>query len=108
MRLVVATLLLPWIASFAISAELQIHYINVGQGGSTLIVGPDGTKILYDFGKANGRVHIARYLRDAAKVRPEDGIHYAIVSHADTDHYMGYRGVIDSGYDVLIANYFPG
>ncbi len=27
------------------SGQLEIHYINVGQGSSVLIIGPDGTRI---------------------------------------------------------------
>ena len=30
--------------------DLEIHYINVQQGQCTLIIGPDGTTILYDGG----------------------------------------------------------
>lgn len=40
-----------WAFAFATCVwgqNLEIHYINVGQGGSTLIIGPDGTTILYD------------------------------------------------------------
>lgn len=87
---------------------LEIHYINVGQGGSTLIVGPDGTTILYDFGAVAGRHNIVPYLKERARLRPENGIHFAIVSHADKDHYMGYRDVVDAGFDILVANYEPG
>lgn len=87
---------------------LEIHYINAGQGGSTLIVGPDGTTILYDFGAVAGRHNIVPYLKETAHLRPENGIHFAIVSHADKDHYMGYRDVVDAGFDILIANYEPG
>ena len=36
--------------SFTPSGLLGIHYINVGQGGSALIVGPDGTTVLLEAG----------------------------------------------------------
>lgn len=87
---------------------LEIHYINVGQGGCTLIVGPNGTRILYDFGKVDGARHIVPYLREAASILPEDGLHIAIVSHRDSDHYMGYKAVVEAGYKVLVANYDSG
>jgi competence protein ComEC len=87
---------------------LEIHYINVGQGGSTLIIGPNGTRILYDFGKVSGDRDIVPYLRDEVGLVPSQGIHFTIVSHRDTDHYVGYREVIQAGYDVLVANYGPG
>lgn len=90
---------------------LEIHYINVGQGGSTLILGPNGTTILYDFGRVSGRTHIVPYLKEQVKLLPEEGIDYAIVSHGDRDHYMGYRDVVSKdhgGFDILKANYEPG
>ena len=90
------------------SGMLEIHYINVGQGGSTLIIGPNGTRILYDFGKVSGDRDIVPYLRDQVGLVPQQGIHFTIVSHRDTDHYAGYREVIRAGYDVLVANYGPG
>jgi beta-lactamase superfamily II metal-dependent hydrolase len=96
------------IAQFQPSGLLEIHYINVGQGGSTLIIGPDGTRILYDFGKVSGHRDIVPYLRDQVGLAAQDGIHFTIVSHRDTDHYVGYRKVIEAGYDVLVANYDPG
>ena len=87
---------------------LEIHYINVGQGGSTLIVGPNGTRILYDFGPVNGNRDIVPYLRDTVGLQPSDALQYTIISHRDKDHYMGYRDVVEAGYDVTIANYGPG
>lgn len=86
---------------------LEIHYINIGQGGSTLIIGPDGTTILYDFGWSAGDKHIVPYLKSIG-IQPKDGLDYTFVSHRDADHYTGYRGVFKAGYDVRVANYGPG
>lgn len=108
----VVAVLLAWAtttrAEFPAPNHLEIHYINVGQGGSTLIIGPNGTRILYDFGAYNGSENIVPYLRDVVGLAAADGLHYTIVSHRDRDHYVGYRDVIQSGYDVLIANYDSG
>ncbi len=98
----------PLSAEFKPSGNLEIHYINVGQGGCTLIIGPDGTRILYDFGKVSGRINIVPYLKNNIGLLPEQGIHYTIVSHRDKDHYAGYGDVVNAGYDVLIANYGSG
>ncbi len=87
------------------SGLLEIHYINVGQGGSTLIIGPNGTRILYDFGNVSGNRDIVPYLRS---IIGSSAIDYTFVSHRDADHYMGYKEVIEAGYDVTIANYDPG
>ncbi len=89
------------------SGELEIHYINVGQGGSTLIVGPDGSTILFDYGAVAGRHDIVPYLRAMLGLKAREGIDYAMVSHGDKDHYMGYKDVATE-FDVLKANYEPG
>ena len=111
--LLLCLLVLPASISFAQalwqpSGKLEIHYINVGQGGSTLIIGPNGTRILYDFGKVSGDRDIVPYLRSKVGLAPQQGLHFTIVSHRDTDHYVGYREVIRAGYDVLVANYDSG
>ena len=90
------------------SGKLEVHYINVGQGGSTLIIGPDGTRILYDFGNVRGDRDIVPYLRDKVGLAPQQGLQFTIVSHRDTDHYVGYREVIEAGYDIIVANYDSG
>ena len=94
--------------AFERSGLLEIHYINVGQGGSTLIVGPDGTRILYDFGNVGRGDNIGEYLKNQVGLEPEDGIHFTFVSHRDADHYGGYVDVIEAGYDILIANFDSG
>lgn len=90
------------------SGQLEIHYINVGQGGSTLIVGPNGTTILFDFGQVAGKQNIIPYLRSEFGMKFGDAIQYAIVSHGDKDHYFGYQDFVDAGFNVLVANYEPG
>lgn len=83
---------------------LQIHYINLGQGGSTLIIGPDGTTILYDFGVKQGKQGLVPYLDSVLNGKQID---YAILSHRDRDHYVGYKDLIEAGYDISVANYEP-
>jgi beta-lactamase superfamily II metal-dependent hydrolase len=95
-------------ATFTPSHLLEIHYINVGQGGATLIIGPDGTRLLYDFGNVGRGAAIVSYLRDVLDLHPPDGVHFAMVSHRDQDHYGGYVDVIDAGYDVFVANFDSG
>jgi beta-lactamase superfamily II metal-dependent hydrolase len=93
---------------FEPSGKLEVHYINVGQGGCTMIIGPDGTRILYDFGNVSGKRHIIPYLQKAVGLMPEDGFDYSIVSHRDKDHYVGYKALVDKGYDFKVANYGCG
>jgi beta-lactamase superfamily II metal-dependent hydrolase len=87
------------------SPSLSIHYINTGQGGSTLILGPDGTSVLYDFGVRAGRTALVPYLH--ATLRYTKTIDYAILSHRHKDHYYGYLVLNEANYDVRVANYEP-
>lgn len=88
---------------------LEIHYINVGQGGSTMIIGPDGTSVLYDFGNIGRGKAVVEYLKDNLGFDPDrDPIDFTIVSHRDTDHYGGFVEIKDAGFDVLIANFDSG
>ncbi|MEO3865244.1 ComEC/Rec2 family competence protein [Rheinheimera fenheensis] len=86
--------------------QLEIHYINVGQGASTLIIGPNGTRILYDFGNKDGKESIVPYL-ESLGWQDSKHLDYTILSHRDRDHYYGYKGLIDSGFNVLVANFGP-
>ena len=83
------------------SQNLEIHYINVQQGQSTLIIGPNGTIILFDGGnETKGTNEVVPYLQGLGitTIHPLD---YMIASHRDTDHYMGLTEVINNGYDAL-------
>ncbi|MGQ8367442.1 ComEC/Rec2 family competence protein [Glaciecola sp. 1036] len=92
--------------TIGIAKELEIHYINVGQGGSTLIIGPNGTRILYDFGNKSGLYSLIPYF-ESLNWEQEKKLHYTILSHRDRDHYYGFKDLIDNDFDVLIANYGP-
>lgn len=87
---------------------LEIHYINVGQGGSTLIKTPNNKVILYDFGNYQASKDLIPYLSQPEVLGDRKQIDYAILSHNDRDHYVGYLGLIEEGYDVIVANYSSG
>ncbi|HLP58835.1 MAG TPA: lamin tail domain-containing protein [Candidatus Deferrimicrobium sp.] len=91
-----------FIFSYTLPAQdLEIHYLNVQQGQSTLIIGPDGTTILYDGGNEfKGTTEVVPYLQGIG-IPTTQALNYIIVSHRDTDHYMGLTEVINYGYDAL-------
>ncbi|USI27908.1 ComEC/Rec2 family competence protein [Alteromonas macleodii] len=84
---------------------MQIHYINTGQGGSTLIIGPNGTSVLYDFGVKPGNLALVLYLHSTLPKQKQ--IDYAILSHRHKDHYFGYKDIVAANFDVRVANYEP-
>ena len=90
------------ILNFPLFAQnLEIHYINVQQGSSTLIKGPDGTLLLFDGGKGGkGDAEIIPYLQSIG-ISTSTALDYVVVSHRDTDHYAGLTEVLAAGYDAL-------
>ncbi len=67
--------------------ELQIHFIDVGQGDSILILFPDGKDMLIDCGNSNG----GSEYRDSAlaylNTYVTDGqLDYFMLTHSDKDH----------------------
>ena len=66
--------------------DLKIHFIDVGQGDSTLVITPQNKKILIDGGGSEnydvGKNTLLPYLLD----RKITKLDYIIISHFDTDH----------------------
>ncbi len=98
--LFIGILSMLFIFSSALGAQnLEIHYINVQQGQGVLIVGPDGTTVLFDGGyEFKGTNEVVPYLQGLG-ITASQGLDYIIASHRDTDHYRGLTEVINAGYD---------
>ncbi|MDD5555919.1 MAG: MBL fold metallo-hydrolase [bacterium] len=85
-------------ATWAAAGELEIHVIDVGQGASELVIGPNGTTILIDGGTSTmGRNRVLPYLN---AIFPPGGrrLDYMICSHDHADHYGGLLSLLASGY----------
>lgn len=81
--------------------NLEVHYINVQQGQSTLIIGPNGKVILYDGGyEFKGTNEVVPYLQSLG-ITTSQPLDYIIASHRDTDHFVGLTEVMNAGYDAL-------
>ena len=78
-----------------IPKDLRIHFIDVGQGDSCLIITPHNKKILIDGGGSEsydvGKNTLIPYLL-ARRIKKID---YVIVSHFDTDHVGGLLTVME-------------
>jgi competence protein ComEC len=71
---------------------LEVHFINVGQSVSTLVVGPTGETMLIDTGHYNDDgAYVLTYLER----RGIDRIDHLVVSHNDADHIGGNAAIID-------------
>jgi competence protein ComEC len=92
----------------AADGTLEVHYINVGQSVSTLVVGPTGETMLVDTGHYNDDgEYVLEYLRRHGIER----IDHLVVSHNDADHIGGNAAVIEyfeTEADGIGAVYDPG
>jgi beta-lactamase superfamily II metal-dependent hydrolase len=106
MKLFRCVLLLVALPLFA--QNLEIHYIDVGWGGSVFIKGPDGTTVLMEAGNTGmGTQYVVPYLKSIG-VQPATGIDYVIGGHQHCDHIGGLDEVINAGYNVHIKQYYNG
>src|SRR3954464_9248676 len=88
--------------------NLEIHYIDVGWGGSVLIKGPTGVTVLLEGGDTGkGTAYVVPYLKSIG-VQPANGIDYIIGGHQHCDHTGGLDEVINAGYNVHIKQYNNG
>jgi len=72
--------------------ELQVHFIDVGQGASQLIIGPSGKTILIDAGNNNMEKTVVDYLKNQGITK----VDILIGTHPDADHIGGLDKVIDN------------
>lgn len=70
------------------AVPLKLHFIDVGQGYSTLIECPNGSTVLIDMGSTSGHSpdEVQDYLIDVLGAHGGD-IDTLIISHPDEDHY---------------------
>ena len=97
------------ILPFSVSAQqLEIHYINVGWGGSVLVKGPNGTTVLMEGGNTGmGTARVVPYLQSIG-IMPATGLDYTIAGHQHCDHIGGLDEVVNAGYNVHVKNYYNG
>ena len=80
--------------------RLHVHFLDVGQGDSVLIVTPEGRQILVDGGPAPGGAARAVGSRTAFWDRDLDLV---VLTHPDEDHFRGLVAVLGHyGVDVVL------
>ena len=72
--------------------NLHVHFLDVGQGDSTLIVTPSGRQVLIDGGPDGDRVS-----QELADILPggDRSLDLVVMTHLDSDHSHGLLEVLD-------------
>ncbi len=90
------------------NGTMEVHFINVGQSVSTLVVAPNGETMLVDTGHYNDDgEYVLAYLRRHDVTR----IDHLVTSHNDADHIGGNAAIIEyyeTEADGIGAVYDPG
>src|SRR6266542_3146977 len=109
MRLVRCLVPVVFLVAFPLFAQtLEIHYIDVGWGGSVFLKGPTGITVLLEGGNTGmGTQYVVPYLKSIG-VQPANGLDYMIGGHQHCDHVGGLDEVINAGYNVHIKQYSNG
>ena len=72
--------------------KIELHFLDVGQGDSTLVILPNGKTMLIDAGTRDSGATVVSYMKslDISK------IDYLVMTHPDADHIGGMSKVIDN------------
>ncbi len=91
---VVVALLLA-LSAFAKTADLQIYFIDVEGGQSTLLVAPSGQSLLVDTGWPDSNGRDADRIAEVMKNAGLKHIDYLLITHYHTDHVGGVPQLLE-------------
>lgn len=92
----------------SVNGTLEVHFINVGQSVSTLVVSPAGETMLIDSGHYH---HDGKYVLQYLQRHNVTRIDHFVTSHNDADHIGGNAAIIEyyeTEADGIGAVYDPG
>lgn len=90
MKRVIGILLLILLVPYLAFADLAVHFLDVGQGDSAIII-CDGQAMIIDGGLPNQSKKIFAYLQDNLN---QSDLKYVIATHPDNDHIGGLPAVL--------------
>jgi competence protein ComEC len=90
-------------AAASAKAQLDVNFINVGQGDAIYVVLPNGHNVLIDGGPSGKPVV------DFLKAKGVSTIDHVILTHPHSDHFMGLKSVfrsfqVKNFYDTRVEN----
>lgn len=101
--LLLAVILLLWPVK---ENNLEVTFLDVGQGDGIFLKLPDETTILVDGGSSDVK-NLGKYrLEPFLKFKGIKAVDYAVITHGDSDHYSGILELMQKEYtgDIRIKN----
>lgn len=85
------------VISTTIGGDLNLHFVDVGQGDATIIELPDSKKMIIDGGKDKEKQKLLEYIPKNIQNggKPITEFDFAILTHADEDHCGGMDDVME-------------
>ena len=100
MKKVIALVLLVLFLPVSACAELQAHFLDVGQGDCTIVL-CDGETMVIDGGPRSASSYVYRYIRNELALTHID---YVISTHPHADHVYGLSSVLNAAQaDLLLT-----
>ena len=75
--------------------EMEVHFMDVGQGDAVYLRGPDGTTCLYDGGSSSVKNAGAYRILPFLKWSGTGQLDYILISHMDRDHISGVQELLE-------------
>ncbi len=92
MKRIIALVLFVLFLPISSSAELQIHFLDVGQGDCTIVL-CDGEAMVIDGGPRASASYVYNYVRKTLKLQHID---FVISTHPHLDHVYGLSSVLNA------------
>ena len=90
--MIAAAVVLWWQVGSSSDGDLHVHFFDVGQGDSALIVTPDGRQMLVDAGASpDGAIQAL----SATLPNGDRSLDLVVMTHLDADHSRGLLNVLD-------------
>lgn len=72
-------------------SEMEVHFIDIGQGDASLIKFPNDKIMLIDTGESSQSEMLVNYLNKFLKLNNIEKIDYLVLTHPDADHVGGTK-----------------
>ena len=92
MKKIIVLVLLFLFLPISAFADLQIHFLDVGQGDCTIVL-CDGESMVIDGGPASASSFVYSYIRNTLELQHID---YVVSTHPHLDHVYGLSSVLNA------------